>query len=67
MEALDTSLMAHQRSAQADLDLDDIWFYVAKQGGSKELAERLIDFITDRPPVPRSRSSRQRERDLPSS
>ena len=40
--------MAHIRAPEADLDLDDIWYYVAKQSGSIEIAERLIDSITDR-------------------
>jgi toxin ParE1/3/4 len=40
--------MAHHRSPKADQDLDDIWLYVARQSGSLETAERLINFITDR-------------------
>ena len=40
--------MAHHRSQKADQDLDDIWLYVARQSGSIETAERLINFITDR-------------------
>lgn len=32
----------------ADADLDDIWWYVARNSGSAELAGRLIDSITDR-------------------
>ena len=28
--------------------LDDIWYYVAKESGNIEVADRLIDSITDR-------------------
>jgi toxin ParE1/3/4 len=40
--------MAHRRAPQADSDLDDIWYYVATKSGSMEVADRLIDSITDR-------------------
>ncbi len=40
--------MAHRISPQAAADLDDIWFYVAKESGSIEIADRLIDSIADR-------------------
>jgi toxin ParE1/3/4 len=40
--------MAHRVSARAEADLDDIWYYVAKESGSIEIATRLIDTITDR-------------------
>jgi len=33
---------------QATEDLDDIWYYVAKESGSIDVANRLIDSITDR-------------------
>ena len=33
---------------EAEADLDDIWLYVAKKSGSIEIANRLIDTITDR-------------------
>jgi toxin ParE1/3/4 len=39
--------MAHCVSEQAAADLDDIWYYIAKEGGSLEIASRLIDSITD--------------------
>ncbi len=38
----------HYRTPQADADLDDIWYYLALQSGSTEIADRLIDTITDR-------------------
>jgi toxin ParE1/3/4 len=40
--------MAHRVAPSAERDLDDIWFYVAKKSGSIEIANRLIDSITDR-------------------
>jgi len=40
--------MAHRVSARAERDLDDIWYYVAQQSTSIEVANRLIDSITDR-------------------
>ena len=40
--------MAHRVSPRAECDLDDIWSYIAKESGSIEIANRLIDTITDR-------------------
>ena len=40
--------MKHRLSLLADSDLDDIWYYVASQSGSTEIADRLIGSITDR-------------------
>ncbi len=40
--------MAHRVSPRAEADLDDIWFYAAKESGSIEIASRLIDTITNR-------------------
>jgi toxin ParE1/3/4 len=40
--------VAHRVSARAEVDLDDIWLYVAKDSGSMDVATRLIDSITDR-------------------
>ncbi len=40
--------MAHRLAPSAETDLDDIWLYVAKESGSIEIANRLIDTITDR-------------------
>jgi hypothetical protein len=35
--------MAHRIAPSAETDLDDIWLYVAKESGSIEIANRLID------------------------
>ena len=40
--------MADIRSPQADSDLDDIWYYVVTKSGSIEIADRVIDSVTDR-------------------
>jgi toxin ParE1/3/4 len=40
--------MAHHLAQRVEADLDDIWYYVAKESGSIEIANRLIDTITDR-------------------
>ena len=40
--------MAHRVALQAERDLDEIWYYVAKESGSIAIANSLIDSITDR-------------------
>jgi toxin ParE1/3/4 len=40
--------MAHRVAPAAERDLDEIWYYVAKESGSFDIANRLIDTITDR-------------------
>lgn len=40
--------MAHRVAPRAEVDLDDIWSYVAKETGNVEIANRLIETITDR-------------------
>ena len=40
--------MAHRVAQRAEADLDDIWLYVAKESSSIEIANRVIDTITDR-------------------
>jgi toxin ParE1/3/4 len=40
--------MPHRVSPRAEADLDDIWFYAAKESGSAEIANHLIDTITNR-------------------
>jgi 7-keto-8-aminopelargonate synthetase-like enzyme len=40
--------MAHRVAPQVAADLDDIWYFVAKESGSVEIASRLIDSITNR-------------------
>jgi toxin ParE1/3/4 len=40
--------MAHRLAPEAASDLDDIWYYVARQSGSVEVADRLIDTIARR-------------------
>jgi len=40
--------MAHRVLPQAATDLDDIWYYVAKENGRIAVANHLIDSMTDR-------------------
>lgn len=40
--------MAHRLAPEATADLDDIWYYVARESGSADTADRLIDPIADR-------------------
>ncbi|MDR3793544.1 MAG: type II toxin-antitoxin system RelE/ParE family toxin [Terracidiphilus sp.] len=38
----------HRITPEAEADLDDIWFHVAQASGSFEIADRLIDSLTER-------------------
>jgi plasmid stabilization system protein ParE len=40
--------MAHRVAPEAEAELDNIWYYVAKESGSIAVADRLIDSITER-------------------
>jgi len=40
--------MAHRVAPDAEADLDDIWLHVARESGSIEIADRLVDTITER-------------------
>jgi len=40
--------MAHRLAPEAEADLDAIWYYTAKESGNVEIADRLIDSITER-------------------
>jgi len=40
--------MEHRLAPEAEAELDGIWYYVAKESGSIEIADRLIDSLTDR-------------------
>jgi toxin ParE1/3/4 len=40
--------MPHRLAPRAETDLDDIWYYVAMESGGVEIANRLIDTLTDR-------------------
>jgi toxin ParE1/3/4 len=40
--------MAHRVASEAEAELDNIWYYVAKESGSVDIADRLIDFISAR-------------------
>ena len=40
--------MAHRLAQEAEVDLDDIWLYIAKESGSMDAADRLVDSLTER-------------------
>ena len=40
--------MAHRLSPAAEAELDDIWYYIAKESQSIEIADRMVDSITER-------------------
>jgi toxin ParE1/3/4 len=40
--------MAHRLAPEAEAELDDIWYYTAKASQSIEIADHVVDSITDR-------------------
>ncbi|MGC2210294.1 MAG: type II toxin-antitoxin system RelE/ParE family toxin [Candidatus Korobacteraceae bacterium] len=40
--------MAHRLAPEAETELDNIWDYLARESGSIEIADRVIDSITHR-------------------
>jgi toxin ParE1/3/4 len=40
--------MAHRVARRAEADLDEIWLYIARESSGIEIANRLIDTVTDR-------------------
>ena len=40
--------MALHLAPEVEAELHDIWYYIAKESGNIEVADRLIDSITDR-------------------
>jgi len=40
--------MAHRLAPKAEAELDDIWYYTAKESHSVEIADRVVDSITER-------------------
>ena len=39
--------MAHRRAPEVDAELDEIWYYLARESGSVEIADRQIDRLTE--------------------
>ena len=58
--------MGYRLLPEAVAELDDIWLYVARESGSIEIANRLIDTITERfwLLAQYSQIGRRRDRDL---
>lgn len=40
--------MPHRLAPEAEGDLDEIWLYTARESGSVDIADRLIDSIAER-------------------
>jgi hypothetical protein len=40
--------MAHRLSPEAEAELDGIWYYIATESGSMDVADRFIDSLTRR-------------------
>lgn len=40
--------MGHRLAPAAEADLDDIWLFVARRSSNTDIADRLIDSITQR-------------------
>ncbi len=40
--------MAHRVAPQAEAELDELWHYVATESGSIEIADRLLNSLTER-------------------
>jgi plasmid stabilization system protein ParE len=40
--------MAHRVARQGEAELDAIWYYLAKESASIEIADRMVDSITER-------------------
>ena len=40
--------MAHILSPEAEAELDGIWYYIAKESGNPDIADRFIDSLTAR-------------------
>jgi toxin ParE1/3/4 len=40
--------MAHRLAPGAEVELDEIWLWTAKESGTTDIADRLIDSITER-------------------
>ncbi len=40
--------MVHRVAPEAEAELDGVWYYIAKASGSIEIADRVIDSLTNR-------------------
>jgi toxin ParE1/3/4 len=40
--------MAHRLAPEAEIELDELWHYLAKESSSTEIADRVIDSIVDK-------------------
>ncbi len=40
--------MGHRLAPEAEAELDDIWYYIAKESGNVDVADRFVDLLTNR-------------------
>jgi hypothetical protein len=40
--------MAHRLAPEVQTELDEIWYFIATESGSPDIADRFTDSITDR-------------------
>ncbi len=40
--------MAHRLAPEVVIELDEIWYYIASESGSKDIADRFVDLVTER-------------------
>jgi toxin ParE1/3/4 len=40
--------MVHRLAEEAEADLDEIWWYIAREGGSVDVAQGVISSLTER-------------------
>src|SRR4029077_10587511 len=40
--------MSHRLAPEAEAELHDIWYYIARESGSIEIADRVVDSIMER-------------------
>jgi len=40
--------MGHRLAPEAEIDLDSMWYYIATESGSTQVADRFVDSLTHR-------------------
>jgi toxin ParE1/3/4 len=40
--------MAHRLAPEVVTELDEIWYYIASESGSKDIADRFVALVTER-------------------
>ncbi|MGH7187565.1 MAG: type II toxin-antitoxin system RelE/ParE family toxin [Acetobacteraceae bacterium] len=55
--------MVHRLAEEAEADLDEIWWHIAKESGSVDVAQKVITSLTERFPLLASHPYAGRARD----